>query len=153
MTPPGAFVEIGVYKGGSAWHLAEIAKAQKRPLYLYDTFTGIPFQDAIDYHKVGDFGDTSFAMVRDAIPYATVIRGVFPATYVEMGPIAFAHVDADQYQSIKDACERLGPNMVNGGVILFDDYGYIEGATKAVNETGWPLFFTSNAKAYVRFFK
>ena len=29
-TPPGAFVEVGVYRGGTAWHLAQLAEQQKR---------------------------------------------------------------------------------------------------------------------------
>src|SRR5208337_749198 len=40
-TPYGMFVEVGCYRGGLAYHLANVARAQSRPLYLYDTFTGI----------------------------------------------------------------------------------------------------------------
>lgn len=149
--PPGCFVEIGVYQGGSAWHLAKVAEAQGRDIFLYDTFTGIPFKADIDHHVVGDFGDTSFEAVEAAIPYAIVIKGVFPQSLVPMGTVAFAHVDADQYDSIKSACEVLGPMMVRGGVIVFDDYGCLDGATQALNETGWPIEMTRGSKAMVRF--
>lgn len=149
--PPGCFVEFGVYQGGSAWHLAQLAQQQGRAIYLYDTFTGIPFKADIDAHVVGDFGDTSFERVKAAIPYATVIQGVFPQSIVPMPPVAFAHVDADQYQSIKDACAVLGPMMVAGGAIVFDDVWCLDGATKALQETGWTIEKTRTNKAMVRF--
>jgi hypothetical protein len=82
--PEGCFVELGVYKGGSAWHLAQVARDQGRKLYLYDTFCGIPFKAPIDHHAPGDFGDTSVEEVREAIPDAIICEGVFPQTLVPM---------------------------------------------------------------------
>jgi hypothetical protein len=73
--PPGAFAEFGVYKGGVAERLATVARAQGRALYLFDTFTGIPFSGEHDRHAVGDFADTSFEEVRALIPDAIIIRG------------------------------------------------------------------------------
>jgi asparagine synthase (glutamine-hydrolysing) len=132
--PPGAFLEVGVYHGGSAWWLQKIARDQKRALYLYDTFEGIPYTGEHDTHKVGDFKDVDEAKVRAALPYATITKGVFPASAVPMGPIAFAHLDCDQYQSVKDACAYLVGSMVSGGVIWFDDSPILPGAHKAVLE-------------------
>ncbi len=133
-SPAGCFVEFGVYQGGTAWHLAEIARAQGRALYLYDTFTGIPFKSEIDSHQAGDFGDTSLEQVKAAIPDAIFCAGVFPGTLVDMPPIAFVHVDADQYQSLKDAIRCFVPLMVSGASIVFDDYKCLAGADKAIAE-------------------
>lgn len=133
-TPTGAFVEIGVYKGGSAWHLSNLAQQQNRNIYLYDTFEGIPYKDKIDHHKIGDFNDTSYENVQSSIPYAKVIKGIFPESAIEMEPVAFVHFDCDQYQSIIDSVNYILPKMVSGGIMLFDDYNWLEGATKAVNE-------------------
>jgi hypothetical protein len=132
--PDGCFVEVGVYKGGTAYHLAKVAQEQRRAIYLYDTFTGIPWKDEIDAHPIGDFGDTSADAVRAAIPYATVLEGTFPYTLVEMGPIAFVHLDVDQYRSYMDCLRVLVPMMVKGGAMVFDDYGHLHGATVAVDE-------------------
>jgi O-methyltransferase len=132
--PPGCFVEVGVYKGGTAQHLLKVAKEQDRQLFAYDTFTGIPYRDEIDSHRVGDFGDTDYETVKAALDGATVIKGVFPESAVDMPPVAFVHLDCDQYQSIRDACEFLEPRMVPEGVIWFDDYKCLDGATKAVEE-------------------
>lgn len=149
--PPGAIVEVGVYQGGSAAVLADIAEQQGRALYLYDTFTGIPFYEPAngDSHRVGDFNDTSIEAVRALVPKAVICQGVFPDTLIDMGPIAFAHIDADQYRSIKDAIAHLWPQIVPGGAMLFDDYKCLDGATRAVTEAfGYDLPVTANGKAY-----
>jgi hypothetical protein len=136
--PAAAIVEVGVYRGGSAWHLAKLG----RPLYLYDTFTGIPYQGQLDTgNPVGKFGDTSAEAVQALIPAATVIQGLFPDTLVPMPPIGFVHADADQYESTKAILERLPPLMVKGGFILFDDFAVddCEGCTQAVYESAFPV--------------
>ena len=133
-TPPGCFLEVGVYHGGSAWHLARAAESQGRQIYLYDTFTGIPYRREIDSHQVGDFGDASFEFVQEVIPYATIVAGIFPAFALPMGPIAFAHLDCDQHQSYEDALNYLEPRMVPGGVVWCDDVDCLSGATAAVRE-------------------
>ena len=150
-TPPGCFVEVGVYKGGSAFHLAKLAQDQDRKVFLYDTFTGIPFADEIDSHLVGDFSETSFESVKATIPYANIIQGIFPQSMVKMPPVAFAHIDADQYRSIKESIEALLPQMVLGGVMVFDDYNCLRGANTAVDEKfAGHITFTPSAKAVVK---
>lgn len=148
--PKGNFVELGVYQGGSAWHLAEVAKAQDRKLYLFDTFTGIPFQDQVDSHQTGDFCDTSSEAVAALIPSAIIVKGVFPETMIPLLPVALVHVDCDQYRSVKAACEIFPKFMVPGGVMIFDDYGQLEGATLAVDES-FQRIDKSGMRAAVRF--
>lgn len=134
--PPGCLVEVGVYHGGTAWHLAKVAAAQARTLYLYDTFSGIPYADraAGDSHGVGDFRDTSAAQVRVDIPDAIVVEGVFPCSALDMEPIAFVHLDCDQYQSYREALDYLVLRLVPGGLVWLDDYECLAGATRAVDE-------------------
>lgn len=132
-TPPGCFVEVGVYQGGTAWHLSKLAEEQQRDIFLYDTFTGIPYSGEFDSHRVGDFGDTSFEVVKSHIPYATITQGIFPKSALPMGPIAFVHLDCDQYQSYKDSLEYLLPLCQSGTVIWFDDF-CLFGAAKAIQE-------------------
>ena len=150
-TPEGSFAEVGVYQGGTAYYLSLLAEKQKRNIYLYDTFSGIPYKDEIDQHDVGDFKDTSYKEVKNLIPYAKVIQGIFPESAVEMGKIAFVHIDCDQYRSIVESVEYLKPKMIKGGVMWFDDYGCLEGATKAVHDLfGNNIEIISN-KAVVKF--
>lgn len=151
----GCFVEVGVYKGGTAWHLAKLAKEQGRDIFLFDTFTGIPYKGQYDPVTVGTFNETSLEEVQKAIPYAKIIQGIFPqsAKNLDLPKIAFAHLDCDQYQSIKESVEFLRPLMANDGVMWFDDYNCgLEGADKAVNES-FPsqLKMNSSGKFFVRF--
>jgi O-methyltransferase len=150
--PPGNFCEVGVYKGGSAQVLYEIARQQGRRLYLFDTFTGIPISqpELGDFHQVGDFADTDIDQVHAAMPYAIVLQGIFPDTLIDMTPLAFAHVDCDQYASIKACCEVLPPMMVSGAIMVFDDYLNFEGARRAVHETLGLPHFTVNERAFWR---
>ena len=132
--PPGCFVEVGVYRGGSAWPLLQLCKAQHRALYLYDTFTGIPHAQDGDMHKVGDFSDVDFEETVRHLDGACIVPGVFPASAVLMPPVAFAHLDCDQYRSVHEAAAYLVPHMVPGGVIWFDDSPCIPAAHRAARE-------------------
>jgi O-methyltransferase len=137
-SPPGAFAEIGVYQGGSAEVLYKLALKQNREIYLFDTFTGTPNSiPALDKHKV----DAEFAApgienkIRKLMPLAHLRVGIYPYTHPqEMPGVAFLHVDCDQYLSYKAVIRRMWPLVVPGGVMLFDDYPYLDGAKKAVEE-------------------
>jgi hypothetical protein len=148
-SPAGAMVEIGVYRGGSAYQLAKLG----RPLYLYDTFEGIPFQGALDTgNPVGKFADTSAEAVQALIPSATVVKGLFPQSLVYMPPVGFVHADADQYDSTKAILEVMPPLMVRGGFILLDDFGVddCQGCTQAVYESPYRvLVIAETGKALI----
>lgn len=149
-TPAGCFVEVGVYKGGTGWFLNQLAIDQAREVYLYDTFTGIPYHDVVDSHSTGDFADTSVEEVRALIPRATTVQGLFPDSAVPMPPIAFVHLDCDQYRSVKESAEYLIPLMVPKGVIWFDDSPCLPGAHKAAKELfGDRLQLSATSKHFV----
>lgn len=153
-TPQGCFIEVGVYKGGTAWHLSKCAEEQNREIFLFDTFTGIPYKCEFDPCTPGTFNDTSFEEVQQAIPYAKIVKGIFPqsAEEIDLPEIAFVHLDCDQYQSIKEAALFLSPKMIKGGIMWFDDYGCLEGANKAVNELfADRIEVSSVGKYFVRF--
>jgi O-methyltransferase len=150
-TPAGAFVEVGVYQGGSAEVLHALAVEQGRRLYLFDTFCGMPFQGEHDRHAVGDFADTSMADVARLCPEAVIVAGVFPESFLETGPCAFVHADADQYQSTRDICMTFGPRMVPGGVMLFDDFAHLDGCRRAVAECFPGYERLDDGRAFVRF--
>lgn len=143
--PDGCFVEVGVYKGGVAWHLNELARIQGRELHLYDTFTGIPVKAPIDRHNVGDFSDAVLDDVRDAIPGAHFHVGIVDQETIAPERIAFIHVDCDQYESYKAVISQFWPNVVSGGAMLFDDYGHCDGARVAVDEHFIDLRWTTGA--------
>lgn len=114
---PGAFIEIGVFRGGT---LAKIA-AFGRPTFGFDTFEGIPASQ-VDQggHLAGEFA-ASLADVQAAVPKATLIPGVFPESWLDRFPVALAHVDVDTYAGTRDALAAILPQLVPGGVVIVDD--------------------------------
>ena len=64
------------------------------------------------------------------------IAGNVEKTLKERKPkkIALLRLDTDWYESTKAELEELYPHVVNGGIIIIDDYGHFEGAKRAVDE-------------------
>ncbi len=120
--PLGPIVEVGVYRGGSALKLAEVARSKRVELHLFDTFAGMPFANEADKHRPGEFADTSLTEIQTLIPMAICHAGVFPETLpADLVNIAFVHCDVDQYQSTLDVIDHLWPRIVKDGVMWFDD--------------------------------
>ena len=140
--PLGDFAEVGVFRGGSAHELYQIALMQGRELHLFDTFTGTPvYVEGIDQHKVDrEFADdAALARIRRVMPAAHLYVGIYPETHPEtLGNIAFIHCDCDQYLSYRAVIDCLWPLVVPGGMMLFDDYPYLRGAKRAVEESFRP---------------
>lgn len=143
--PAGLLVEVGVYRGGSAWHLYQVAQRQGRELHLFDTFTGIPHKGALDQHAIGDYSGVDLACLKADLPNAIFHVGTFPKTLPDdLTDIAFVHVDCDQYEGHRACIDLLYPRMVPGGLMMFDDYPVLKGARAAVEATFPPdrLIFT-----------
>ncbi len=131
---PGALAEAGVYQGGSA-KLVCMVKG-KTPLYLFDTFEGLPEGTL---HRdpgfgAGQFSDSSLEEVKAYLQdfdNVQIYKGLFPASAAGQEPerqnFRFVHLDLDLYQSTLDALGFFYPRMVKGGVMLSHDYGNING--------------------------
>jgi len=139
-TVSGDVAELGVFRGGSARLLARTLP--QKTLHLFDTFQGMPFHDASkDLHVAGDFRDTSResvgAFLTDCGNVAFHV-GMFADTMPQVAArrFAFVHVDADLYDSVKQCCEFFYPRLASGGIMLFDDYGFVScpGAREAVDQ-------------------
>jgi heptosyltransferase-2 len=142
----GDLIELGVYKGGSAavagWTLRSARR--ERTVHLCDTFRGMPVTLDWEFHEKYDFADTSLETVAARLTRALPAfpfrfhRGLFSETLPKLADqrFCFAHVDADLYQSVREACEFVYPRIAKGGIILFDDYGAstCPGAKRAVDE-------------------
>ena len=141
---PGAFAELGVYKGETARIIHHCDPG--RNLHLYDTFHGFR---SVDLKKEsGDaagytprnFADTSMEQVRRKIAGNENIifhPGYFPDSTAGIGDEKFAlvHIDADLYNPIKAGLEFFYPRLSPGGVIIVHDYNEKwKGALKAVDE-------------------
>lgn len=137
----GVAAECGVYKGGTLRMIAQACP--DRPVYGFDTFTGLPqemWQDG-EPHGVGDFRDTALDEVRAVVSELAnveLVQGVFPASAADLAALrfAFVHLDLDWYRSTRDALEWLLPRMSQGGAIVLDDYGWkhCPGVKQAIEE-------------------
>jgi O-methyltransferase len=155
---PGAFVECGVWKGGSSMAAALTFKTP-RPLFLFDTFEGMTTPG--EYDRRTDSGQPAAALLRGAGSDATLrcyspldevkhnmgttgypgalisyIKGKVEETLPAAAPdqIAVLRLDTDWYESTRHELEHLYPRLSPGGVLIIDDYGYWSGARKATDE-------------------
>ncbi len=136
---PGEAAELGVFRGGSARLLAKALPG--KTVHLFDTFRGMPFHDSSkDLHMTGDFRDTTRESVQAFLQDCSNValhEGVFAEMMPEVAAqrFAFVHVDADLYESVWQCCEFFYPRLTEGGILLFDDYGFVScpGAREAVD--------------------
>lgn len=160
----GAFVECGVWRGGSSMLIAQMLKNRNitdRNLYLFDTFEGMsePTHNDLDIRGVkaatllrdhennkeesvwclAELKDVQNNMRLTAFPEenVTFIKGKVEDTIPENLPkenIALLRLDTDWYESTKHELNYLYPQLEQRGVLVIDDYGHWEGCRKAVDE-------------------
>ena len=142
----GDAVEVGVFRGNTAFLFADWARRNNRTCYLFDTFESLPAQDlvAIDQDKVkfqADFVDTTEELVRARVgaDHVRIIKGYFPGSIIgELRPdaeFAIVHLDCDLYNPTRAGLELFYPRLVPGGFLIIHDYGslYWDGVTRAVD--------------------
>jgi hypothetical protein len=130
---PGDFVECGVYRGFSSAVVTDYLDfaALPRQFYLYDTFAGIPPQydseqhDDAAYHAEGLY--ESVVQRFAAYPNVRILRGAVPDSFAQGVPetIAFLHLDMNSSVAEIAALEALLDRVSPGGLIVFDDYGWL----------------------------
>ena len=132
---PGDVIELGVAKGDTAFPLAnlmQIMRANKK-LYACDTFTGIPYDDAIVSDAMCKKGEINCGNVfKDVLnirkdPNIVCVEGLIENTLVPqlgINKFCFAWVDLDLYQSTSFGYKFLEDRMVPGGIIGFHDYKF-----------------------------
>jgi O-methyltransferase len=153
----GAFVECGVWRGGSTMAAAltflQLGETN-RDLHLFDTFEGMPpptkedrvassGEAAISEFKGRVFCYSSLEDVRENIAstgydmsHVYFHRGMVENTVPECAPpkIAILRLDTDWYSSTKHELKWLYPLVVPGGFLIIDDYGHFTGARQATDE-------------------
>ncbi|XVS64640.1 class I SAM-dependent methyltransferase [Actinosynnema sp. CA-299493] len=116
----GMALEFGVYTGGT---LKLIATAYEgRDVYGFDSFEGLP-EDWRNGFPAGLFGMDGLPDVDGAELVVGWFDDTLPGFLEEhTGPVSFLHVDCDLYSSTKTVLELVGPRLVPGSVIVFDEY-------------------------------
>ena len=161
---PGAFVECGVYLGGSIQAMIRtllLCGRTDRDIYLFDTFEGMPPPDDVDvyytgeradvvweYYKRGEEGhsnwvyapldDVSKRIASMGYPPERIhfVKGLVEDTLPRHAPdnIALLRLDTDFYRSTKHELVHLYPRLAEGGILILDDYGVFRGAQLATDE-------------------
>jgi hypothetical protein len=161
---PGAFVECGVWRGGSAMIIVLTLKAlgiTGRDVIVCDSFNGMTKPSKSD----SDHGGMSGAALleKDVVTRENSLVGAIASeeevsaniqscgysprrirlirgdvrqtlSYSQTGPIALLRLDTSCYDSIRAEMVELYPRVVEGGVVLIDNYGHWAGARRAVDE-------------------
>ncbi len=160
----GAFVECGVWRGGSSMAMALVLQQlndSTRDLFLYDTFEGMTAPTAEDIDPSGLNGAellksqkvendpnsvwcySSFEDVKKNINITNypaekihLVKGPVEVTLPASAPnqIALLRLDTDWYESTRHELETLFPKLSQNGILIIDDYGHWKGARKAVDE-------------------
>lgn len=167
---PGDFVELGVWKGGSTMIAAlEFARLNDvRPLWLYDTYEGMPAPEDVDRKSLtgapaadkweqtrkGDGSNwckAALDVVKSnmaSVNYPGDIRyvvGKAEETLASEKPeqVSILRIDTDWHASTKASLEHLWDRLSPGGVLIMDDYGSWNGAKVAADDffaTREPIF-------------
>lgn len=131
----GDFVECGVNAGVTSVAICDYLDFNKtgKKFYLYDTFNGIPpeqigpgeeavaTQNAL-YFDIYENAKRNFA----PWPNAVLVRGRIPETLSAVPErVAYLHIDMNVVEPERAALAHFWPRIVPGGVVVFDDYGWM----------------------------
>jgi hypothetical protein len=154
---PGAIVECGVFKGASLARFAMFrdlfGNAMSRKIIGFDTFgtfpeTLYPADVAAREKFINSAGDQSISTeqmlkvlsdkgCREAVELVEGDICVTVPKYVEDHPelkISLLNLDTDIYEPAVTILEHLYPRIVDGGILILDDYGVFPGETQAVDD-------------------
>ena len=137
--PDGLYAEFGVYKGDSINRLARLRPHQV--FHGFDSFEGLPESWTLGA-RTGSFSvGGRFPAVHDNV---VLVKGFFEQSLPDFlstcdkKAAAFMHIDCDLYSATKTVLERLAPLLVEGTIIVFDEYfnypGWQQGEFKAFAE-------------------
>ena len=146
---PGDYVELGCYKGDTSLLLTDMLRghAMKR-LWIYDSFEGLPEKTSADESvlgenfRSGELGVTKREVkerfLRAGLPVPVIKKAWFKDLTPEdlPGEIAFAFLDGDFYESIRDSLRLVTSKMNEKGVLVVHDFSNpaLPGVVKAVEE-------------------
>jgi hypothetical protein len=156
------FVECGTYRGGCGAIMAWVSHRfkSKRKIWFIDSFNGLPEPSKEDGQKaekavgeesmqgrlisIGSCAASRNDVIRllsslklyadNIIIKAGWFQDILPELKNEIGPIAILRLDCDWYASTKCCLENLYQNVIPGGYIIIDDYGFWDGCKMAVDE-------------------
>lgn len=145
----GDVVEFGCYVGTTSVYLAQtlMADGDKKRLFVYDSFQGLPEKTREDTSPLGESfkpGELSVAkkqFIKNMIQAKVTMPQIKKAWFSDLTDgdvpekIAFAFLDGDYYASIADPLRLIEKRFEQGATLVVDDYANsaLPGAAKAVD--------------------
>tara|TARA_Y100000768_G_C23953745_1_gene671641 strand:+ start:189 stop:968 length:780 start_codon:yes stop_codon:yes gene_type:complete len=123
----GSFCEFGCYDAAAADFLNEYCDLEKERIdfYLYDTFDPPPKSEAFPKHSDKLYDEVTQRF--EGLSNIKIIKGELPESLINNHPdkISFAHIDLNNAEAEMGVLKFIYEKVVEGGIILFDDYGWI----------------------------
>jgi hypothetical protein len=152
--PAGDVVECGCWHGHSSVAIATVLRDRgfTGRFHVFDSFEGGLSDFTEDDESVFELSkdekqglvelfSSSYEAVRnvtDPFGFVDLHKGWIPDVFASFDPrpVRFVHIDVDMFDPTKATLEFFWPQLVDGGVIVCDDYNYsiFEGANRAVDE-------------------
>jgi len=134
----GAYCEVGVYKGGTAFTALGYLKRtdQDRQAVFIDTFEGFEYIQSYDSfdsewfgtHKINENRKVTFDQVSGTLklteyPFELVMGNIIDEAVQARHPtqVALLNIDVDQYEATKAALQYGYRSVCSNGVILLED--------------------------------
>ncbi len=151
----GDFVECGCWKGHSSWIIAKLITERKIMFnfHIFDSFEGGLSELHIkDKNKIKNLSEKEIInqknhfssneefvkRILNGFDFVKIYKGWIPKRFDEIknNSFQFIHIDLDLYEPTLESLKFFFPRLINGGVIVCDDYNETEfpGAKKAWDE-------------------
>lgn len=137
------FAECGCWQGQSSYIISSLLKKNnfKNSFFIFDSFEGLseyndvdrisknnivtPDQEKLRREKFkSDFDHVSNLLT--PFKFVKIYKNWIPKSFNNVidYKFQFVHIDVDLYQPTYDSLEFFFPKLVNGGIIICDDYNF-----------------------------
>lgn len=162
----GDYLEFGVWKGTSlitAFHMSKrMPNLSNIRFYGFDSFEGLPAIKDIDGHFT-DFNSGEYScslenvknnLINSAVDLGKVrlIKGWYKDTLnidtaktLDIKHAAIIYVDCDLYDSAKDVLNFITPYVMDGTIIIFDDWYCFKGRSDSGEQRAFSEWLACNA--------
>jgi O-methyltransferase len=151
--PEGDVVECGCWHGHSTVAIATVLRDRsfRGRFHVFDSFEGglsdftlndesffaLSEDEKQEWVKTFASSYDSVRSLTEPFGFVDLHKGWIPEVFTGFHPrpIRFVHIDVDMFEPTKASLEFFWPHLVDGGVMICDDYNYsmFEGANRAVD--------------------
>lgn len=137
---PGAYVEVGCFRGSSASVAMHYMrdKGLRRECHFFDTFDGFNYAVArssadsawegthetegrnVVARRIERWADSESGLVVD-VRRLNILEDELPESITQ---VAVANIDVDLYEAVRAALWKIAPRVVPGGVVIVEDPGH-----------------------------